>query len=479
VASWVGICDVKIRSVAGGTMLKIHRLKIIGVSAITTATLMAGATLAVIPAVTAAAATAPAPPFGECPAIGASPSCEILLVVNPDNTVSVYGDPSVGPFDGSDDTLVGIVNDSTAAVKAVTVSGPGSDLSGFDGDGICSGDYGTWSGSSGCPYGPTGYEGLGTSFVTDPTLPDSAEVDFAGGLAPKASAYFSLEGALTSAELTAREGTLQESHYELDFKLWIPQKDAVDPANPLGKIGYPFWSGLVKLGYEPDLSNPSPSVGLFEPGSTCADPKGLRAELKTEVSSVLGGDGYAGFDGGSTFRVAAKVTFDWDGTSISNLAFSSQDGVSRRLISEHIGSSQTGSCVEDHAGTSTVSATTPTDSSLYINVSGVVGFLTGQAAELGTNPSNTWNVKIAPDGSLQISYSATEFPTTGLRVLVNGQAQATAIVNDASCYSQASLLGLGGIVKLTRLFHSKPSGQLPEISANGAPVNVDHPSPAC
>jgi hypothetical protein len=81
-------------------------------------------------------------------------------------------------------------------------------LSGFDGDGICSGDYGSWNGSSGCPYGPTGYEGPGTSFVTDPSLPDSAEVDFTGGLAPGKTAYFSLEGALTSAELTAREGGL-------------------------------------------------------------------------------------------------------------------------------------------------------------------------------------------------------------------------------------------------------------------------------
>lgn len=156
----------------------------------------------------AAAATAPALPFGQCPAISAAPGCEILLVVSPDGSVSVQGDPSVGPYDGSDDTLVGIVNDSSTAVSAVTVSGPGSDLSGFDGDGICSGAFGAWTGSSGCPYGPTEYEGPGTSFVTDPALPDSAEVDFAGGLKPGGSAFFSLEGALTSAELTARQGPL-------------------------------------------------------------------------------------------------------------------------------------------------------------------------------------------------------------------------------------------------------------------------------
>jgi hypothetical protein len=178
------------------------------VLAIAASSLAVGWGLAVAPAVPADAASAPTPPFTECPAIGDSPSCEILLVVNADNTVSVEGDPSVGPFDGSDDTLVGIINNSSKTVKAVTVSGPGSDLSGFDGDGICSGDYGSWNGSAGCPYGPTGYEGPGTSFVTDPSLPDSAEVDFTGGLAPAGTVYFSLEGALTSAELTAREGGL-------------------------------------------------------------------------------------------------------------------------------------------------------------------------------------------------------------------------------------------------------------------------------
>lgn len=164
--------------------------------------------IAAVPATRASAASTPSPPFGQCPAIGSAPGCEILLVVNANGTVNVQGDSSVGPFDGSDDTLVGIVNDSSSTVKAVTVSGPGSGLSGFDGDGICSGSYGAWNGSSGCPYGPTGYEAPKTSFVTSPSLPDSAEVDFTGGLTPGGTAYFSLEGALTSAQLTARQGPL-------------------------------------------------------------------------------------------------------------------------------------------------------------------------------------------------------------------------------------------------------------------------------
>lgn len=192
-----------------------RRRKVFPTLALISSALAIGWGLAAAPAESASAASGPPTPFTQCPAIGAALSCEILLVVNSDDTVSVYKDSSVGPFDGSDDTLVGIVNDSASAVDAVTVSGPGSGLAGFDGDGICSGAYGTWNGSSNCPYGSTGYEGPGTKFMTDPSLPDSAEVDFTGGLAAGKSAYFSLEGALASAELSAREGPLIERYVAL------------------------------------------------------------------------------------------------------------------------------------------------------------------------------------------------------------------------------------------------------------------------
>jgi lysophospholipase L1-like esterase len=47
------------------------------------------------------------------------------------------------------------------------------------------------------------------------SLPDSAEVDFTGGLAPGKWAYFSLEGALATAKLTAREGRLPTRYVAL------------------------------------------------------------------------------------------------------------------------------------------------------------------------------------------------------------------------------------------------------------------------
>jgi hypothetical protein len=152
-------------------------------------------------ATSAGAATPLAPPYSQCPPIGSAPGCAILLVVNPDRTISVLGDPSVGPYDGSDDSLIGVMNQSPASVDAITVTGPGRDLAGFDGDGLCT--YVT------CSYpAPTGYEGPNNTFTTDPTTPDSAEVDFTTALPPGGSTYFSLEGALTAASLTARPGRI-------------------------------------------------------------------------------------------------------------------------------------------------------------------------------------------------------------------------------------------------------------------------------
>jgi len=177
-------------------------------------------TLLGVMAGTASAAGPVTAPFTECPKVGAAPSCDILLVVNPDQTISVLGNSSVGPYDGADDTLIGIVNNSSAAITAVTVSGPNSGLAGFDGDGICTYATGGSSGSgfTGDSYctsqqvagnDPGDYAGPGTSFTLDPNSQDDVEVDFAGkGLAAGNSTYFSLEGALTAAVVKARKGGL-------------------------------------------------------------------------------------------------------------------------------------------------------------------------------------------------------------------------------------------------------------------------------
>ena len=141
-------------------------------------------------------AVAPTPPFTECPAVGADTSCGLLLDVT-DAGVIVLEDPSQGPYDGSDDTLVGVLNQSSTAIEDLTLEST-APIFAFDGDGICSGLYGS---IPGCPFGPTGYEGPGTAFVDIAPNFTSGGVTFSGGVPPGATAYFSLEAPLSASSI--------------------------------------------------------------------------------------------------------------------------------------------------------------------------------------------------------------------------------------------------------------------------------------
>ncbi|MGH2938681.1 MAG: DUF6531 domain-containing protein [Solirubrobacterales bacterium] len=142
------------------------------------------------------AAAAPSPPFTECPAVGADGSCAILVDVT-DSGITILGDPTQGPYDGSDDTLVGVLNQSSKSLGHLSL---GSDtyIFGFDGDGLC-----TYLADPGCPFGPTGYEGPGTSFAQISPDFTSGVVSFSPAIAPGGSAYFSLEEPLTSSAVVS------------------------------------------------------------------------------------------------------------------------------------------------------------------------------------------------------------------------------------------------------------------------------------
>lgn len=123
-----------------------------------------------------------------CPTIGTfSSGCSALITRSSTGVYSVVS-TGVGPYDGNDDSLVGFVNNGNNIVTSLTLSG--NDIFGFDGDGI-----NTFAG--GGNYGPTGYEGPNTSF----TIVDAnnGKVNFIGGVAPGATAYFALESNLSNA----------------------------------------------------------------------------------------------------------------------------------------------------------------------------------------------------------------------------------------------------------------------------------------
>ena len=144
-----------------------------------------------------AASATPVTPFNQCVPVGADASCGDLVDVT-DLGTAIYADPSQGPYDGSDDTLVGVQNDSSEPVVAVVLSSD-TDIFGFDGDGICSGFT---PGPPACPYGPTGYEGPDTSFGSVNGDATAGVVLFPTPLAPGTWTYFSLEEALSATDVT-------------------------------------------------------------------------------------------------------------------------------------------------------------------------------------------------------------------------------------------------------------------------------------
>ncbi len=152
--------------------------------------------------------TPPSKPFKQCPAIGADTSCGILVVFNPGGTVSVYLDSSQGPYDGSEDTLVGVLNNSGVTQPKLNLSGVGVNgfpIFAFEGDGICT--FAPFTGSSYCSgtyyqSDPGDYAGPQNTFTNISTDQTTGTVVFTGGLAPGASTYFSLEDTLAATSIT-------------------------------------------------------------------------------------------------------------------------------------------------------------------------------------------------------------------------------------------------------------------------------------
>jgi hypothetical protein len=163
-----------------------------------------------------------------CPSVGhdTTPGCALVINLPASGPATISNGPWVGhPFDGSDDTLIGVTNNSGTTITSIHLTAH-TDIGGFDGDGIGENPNGT----SGLPglwahngvatpagentlasHGPT-YSGQDSTtgnfdlsgplnFFTN-NLITSLNVNFPGGLAPGGSAFFSLEEPLTAASFT-------------------------------------------------------------------------------------------------------------------------------------------------------------------------------------------------------------------------------------------------------------------------------------
>ncbi|MBV9173789.1 MAG: hypothetical protein JOZ81_27305 [Chloroflexi bacterium] len=111
------------------------------------------------------------------------------MIVVTDTGLSFYSDPNQPELDGvgGDDSLVGVLNNASKPLQGITIQA-GLPVFAFDGDGLCTYAH--------CTYGPTGYEGPGTSFSTISADKTSGTVNFSTALPPGGTAYFSLQGNL-------------------------------------------------------------------------------------------------------------------------------------------------------------------------------------------------------------------------------------------------------------------------------------------
>jgi hypothetical protein len=149
----------------------------------------------------------------QCPAVGADTNCGVVLTIldigtgkgicSAKNCISISNNQ--GPYDGIDDTLVGVVNNSKVPIASLMLTS-NNNIFGFDGDGICGTDPNTGKPfdprPAGCPFGPTGYEGPGVSFNS--TSSTTGTVNFSPPIPASANGkpgfvYFSLENSLTAA----------------------------------------------------------------------------------------------------------------------------------------------------------------------------------------------------------------------------------------------------------------------------------------
>jgi len=116
------------------------------------------------------------------PAYGLDPSANVVITFGANGSVTTVNN-GYGPYDGVEDTYIGVVNNSGHTLNGINFSSPQC-IGCFDGDGLAA--YGAPT-----PYDPNGYGGPLTYFTNNTGFTLTA--NFTGGLANGASTYFSLE----------------------------------------------------------------------------------------------------------------------------------------------------------------------------------------------------------------------------------------------------------------------------------------------
>jgi hypothetical protein len=185
----------------------------------------------------------PAPQFTQCPPVGVDFGCQFLIDVTPGGT-TVLQDSTQGPYEASEDALIGIKNDSSSPLSSIPITTPNSGTFSFDGDGLCDNGSGpvpagcVQIGTAGTPCDPTSSTPCAFPSPADQTAPDpdpytgsnangyegpqnyytnisadftSGTVVFSPAIPPGGSTYFSLEEPPSAASINVGSAPVNPS----------------------------------------------------------------------------------------------------------------------------------------------------------------------------------------------------------------------------------------------------------------------------
>ena len=132
--------------------------------------------------------------------------CTSLITLSPKGSLNISDPGGKANYDGTDDTLVGFINQSTTLITALHLTGgsPGSGIFDFDGDGGCQTARFTWVDPGACPV-TTGSDNYA----------DSAHANTNGVFA--GVTFENISADLTSGDVarTGRNGRMDFRRYDL------------------------------------------------------------------------------------------------------------------------------------------------------------------------------------------------------------------------------------------------------------------------
>jgi hypothetical protein len=127
---------------------------------------------------------------------------QLLITIAPNGTATVGPGPGFaqGPYDGIEDTYIGVINNFSSPISSLTLT-TAAGAFGFDGDGIVT------FGAPGNPMDPTGYGGPNAFFTNFTPNGTTGTVNFIKPIPANGGMdYFSLEESLSGASFVIQVG---------------------------------------------------------------------------------------------------------------------------------------------------------------------------------------------------------------------------------------------------------------------------------